>query len=49
MFKINVYYLNNMVVLMVSMGTSGANAIACAIKAKETTFTSIEHPMEWEI
>ncbi len=34
---------------MVSMGTSGADAIACAIKAKETTFTSIEHPMEWEI
>jgi len=31
------------------MGTSGADAIACAIKAKEITFTSVEHPMEWEI
>jgi hypothetical protein len=38
-------YLNNVVVLVVGMGASGADAIAHAVQAEEITLASVEHPM----
>jgi hypothetical protein len=37
--------LNNVVVLVVGMGASGADAIAHAVQAEEITLASVEHPM----